>query len=148
MITRLSALSALLLLSACAGGGQANIDPGPMQTGCDATHANVGLSGEFSTLQHGVAGTATIIDDCTIEIEGFTYDGQGVDTRFVIDLDDSFEDYTVISEALIPDGPYEGDTITVPLPEGLTLDDVGALSVWCVPFEVDFGNVTFESALL
>ncbi|MCP4871752.1 MAG: DM13 domain-containing protein [Proteobacteria bacterium] len=147
MTTRASALSALLLLSACAGGGQANIDPGPMQTDCAADHDSVGLSGELSTLQHGVDGTATIIDDCTIEIEGFTYDGQGVDTRFVIDLDDSFGDYTVISEALIPDGPYEDETITVPLPEGVTLDDVGALSVWCVPFEVDFGSVVFESVL-
>jgi hypothetical protein len=147
MMTRRALLPALLLITACAGSGGSNIDPGPMQTDCAADHPSVGLSGEFSTLQHDVAGTATILDDCTIEIEGFTYDGNGVDTRFVIDLDDDFGDYTVISQELIPDGPYDDETITVPLPEGVTLEDVGAISVWCVPFEVDFGHATFESVL-
>jgi len=148
MMTRLAALPCLILLSACAGGGQANVDPGPMQSDCSATHERVGLAGDFLTLHHEVAGTATVVDDCTIEVEGFTYDAGGVDTRFVIDTDEDFGDYVVISENLIPDGPYDGDTVTVPLPEGVTLDDVGALSVWCVPFEADFGHLTFESPLL
>ncbi|MCW8834228.1 MAG: hypothetical protein OQK09_12700 [Colwellia sp.] len=38
---------------------------------CAKTHAMVGYSGFFETFHHNVAGQATIIDDCTIEITQF-----------------------------------------------------------------------------
>jgi hypothetical protein len=36
----------------------------------------------FNTKFHGVKGTATIVDDCTIEITDFQYDGQGIVVDF------------------------------------------------------------------
>ena len=36
---------------------------------------------------HDVGGTARSIDDCTIEITDFTYDGTGIDVRLYGDLD-------------------------------------------------------------
>ena len=77
----------------------------------------------------------------------FSFDGDGVDVRFVVDTDDGFEDYRVISQDLRENGPYENVALTVPLPEGISLDDFSALSVWCVPFGVDFGSLVFESVL-
>ncbi len=139
-------LLALVFASACAGGGE-DLDPGPMQSDCASDHEAVGQEGSFVTLAHDVAGDARFVDDCTIELTSFTFDSGGVDVRFVIDADDEFADYRVISEDLRPDGPYEDETLTVPLPEGVTLDDVGALSVWCVPFGADFGHVSFASPL-
>ncbi len=137
---------ALPSLVACGGAGR-DLDPGPMQENCAATHDKVGLEAEFRTYQHDVAGTARIQDDCTIELMDFSFDGDGVDVRFVVDTDDGFEDYRVISQDLRENGPYENVALTVPLPEGISLDDFSALSVWCVPFGVDFGSLVFESVL-
>ncbi len=67
--------------------------------------------------------------------------------RFVVDRDESLADFTVVSGNLIPEGPYEGETLAVGLPEGITLDAVSVLSVWCVPFGADFGHLAFESLL-
>jgi len=135
----------LLGLVAC--GSTQDLDPGPMQTDCASEHDSVGLEASFTTLQHDVGGSARIVDDCTIELTDFTFDAGGVDVRFVVDRDESLSDYTVVSENLIPGGPYEGETLTVGLPEGTTLDDVAVLSVWCVPFGADFGHLSFDSAL-
>ncbi|WP_274620315.1 DM13 domain-containing protein [Colwellia maritima] len=44
---------------------------------CAKTHRNVGWSGNFNTLAHNVSGKATLIDDCTIRISEFYYDGGG-----------------------------------------------------------------------
>jgi len=40
--------------------------------------------------------------------------------------------------------PYVNEVLTVQLPEGLTLDDLDGLSVWCVPAGADFGLGTFR----
>jgi len=41
---------------------------------CAKTHSKIGQTGFFSTFAHNVAGMATIIDDCTIEITQFDYE--------------------------------------------------------------------------
>ncbi len=111
---------------------------------CEKTHSKVGYSGSFSTLSHNVSGTATIIDNCTIEITNFTYDGGGPKVYFYGGID---HDYAASSAFLM--GPqlqgtvYENDTLTITLPNGKTLDDLTGISVWCSDFNADFGNMTF-----
>jgi hypothetical protein len=40
------------------------------------TAAFAGCSGTFVTLQHSVAGNVIVIDDCTLRISAWQYDGQ------------------------------------------------------------------------
>lgn len=111
---------------------------------CDSTHAKIGQSMEFSTLFHDVAGTATIFDDCTIEITNFTYDGTGIDVRIYAGLGGNFGSGFPISADLLSPEPYAGATLTLQLPEDRTLDDLDGLSVWCVDVGISFGDGTFQ----
>jgi len=38
---------------------------------------------------------------------------------------------------------WEGDTITLAIPEGKTLDDFDSISVWCFDFNANFGDAFF-----
>ena len=38
---------------------------------------------------------------------------------------------------------YVNDTIILKLPNNKTLDDLSTMSVWCVDFSIDFGNLQF-----
>ena len=44
-----------------------------------------------------------------------------------------------------PEG-YDGtETVYAQLPEGLTLDDLDGISVWCVPVAASFGDGLFQA---
>jgi hypothetical protein len=144
-LRRTIALSALLsttILVACGGGA---IEPlGEAITDCGTDHPLVGATATLETHFHQVAGVATIVDNCTVEITGFIFDGQGLDVRAVLSDDAGFGSYDVISEDLRDDGPYEGEILTLPLRAGMTLDGVSHLSIWCVPAGASFGDGAFE----
>ncbi len=44
---------------------------------CTKTHPLVGSSVALSSIAHSVSGTVRVVDDCTIEINNFSYDGGG-----------------------------------------------------------------------
>lgn len=114
------------------------------QTSCAKTHSKVGYSGNFQTFFHNVSGTATIIDDCTIEITNFSYDGGGPQVYVYAG---SNHDYLSNSAFAISQNisgiVYENDTLTLRIPVNKTLDDLTGLSVWCSDFNADFGHMTF-----
>jgi hypothetical protein len=116
----------------------------PYTNGCEKTHETVGYSGTFETFHHNVSGKATIIDNCTIEISQFDYDGGGPDVYFYGAIN---HDYTGSSAFAIGekiDGTvYNNATILLTLPSNKTLDDLNGLSVWCQDVNVNFGQVTF-----
>jgi len=111
---------------------------------CGTTHEKIGYSGFFETFAHNVAGKATIIDDCTIEISQFTYDGGGPVVYFYGAKD---HDYASSDAFLL--GPklngqtYNNAKFIIKLPQGKTLDDLSGLSVWCIDFNADFGHMEF-----
>jgi len=114
------------------------------ETGCSSDHPHVGYTGEFNTFSHDVAGTATIIDDCTIELTNFSYDGGGPAVYFYGGIGHQYtEDSAFIIGDLLTGTVYSGDTVSLTLPEGKTFDDLTGIGVWCVDFAVDFGNVEF-----
>lgn len=113
---------------------------------CGKTHAKVGQTATFSNLQHKVGGKATIIDDCTLEIKNFTYDGQGIDVRIYGAVGKTFDRGFPMTGDLVRSKPYQGETLKAKLPKGKTWDDVTHLSVWCVDFSVDFGNGVLRNA--
>lgn len=111
---------------------------------CEKTHSMVGYSGFFETFNHNVAGKATIIDDCTIEITQFDYDGGGPDVYFYGAINHAYEGASAFAIGKKINGQvYENATITLKLPQNKTLDDLTGLSVWCVDFNANFGQMTF-----
>jgi hypothetical protein len=111
---------------------------------CTTTHGKVGHSGFFNTFAHNVSGMATIIDDCTIEISQFSYDGGGPDVYFY-----GAKEHQYSSAQAFPLGQqingkiYSNDSIIIKLPQNKSLDDLTGLSVWCVDFSANFGQMEF-----
>ena len=111
---------------------------------CTKTHNKIGWNGNFSTLAHNVSGKATIIDDCTIQITEFYYDGGGPEVYIYAAQDHNYsgESAFAISQR-INSSVYENSSLRLTLPQGKTLDDFSGLSVWCVDFAANFGQMTF-----
>lgn len=109
---------------------------------CGNDHPMVGATGTFETFAHQVMGDARVIDNCTIEISNFTYDGGGPDVFFYGALDHDYAGSTGFKMGDQLNGrAYMNEAITVILPENKTLDDLNSISVWCVDFNADFGNL-------
>ena len=135
-----------ITLAALIAGCPVTQAPAPGQTGCAADHPKVGMTAVIEGISHGVAGTARIVDNCTIVIEHFYYDGIALDPHVVGGkADDS--DLIVLSESIFRLGGYQDETLTVTLPEGVTLDDIERIGIACIPlgvFPLSFGAGTFQ----
>ena len=112
---------------------------------CEKTHARVGQVATLSTRSHGVSGKATVIDNCTLEIRSFSYDGGGLSKVFV---------YGGVGgnySAGFPIGPnlrgtvFANQTLTVPLAAG-DLDKLDGISIWCIDANANFGDGKFGPA--
>jgi Electron transfer DM13 len=111
--------------------------------GCTTNHATVGWVASLSTIAYNVSGQATIVDDCTIRIDNFNYDGGGLPDVFVYaGLDGDYAGGFAISDNLYGMS-HTDETLTLTLPQTRTLDDLNGISVWCVQAQVDFGSGMF-----
>lgn len=122
-------------------------DDGPLEGGrfCQSSHPRVGQVATLSTFAHSVSGTAEIVDDCTIRIRDFTYDGGGIDVRVYAGVAGRYD--PPVGFAISPNIKglgFNGETLTVQLPEGTTLDDLDGISVWCTDVQVSFGDGLFQ----
>jgi mono/diheme cytochrome c family protein len=126
------------------GTGGTGGDGDPELRECDATHDKIGQVATLSTLFHSVSGTAEIIDDCTIRVDDFTYDGGGIDVRFYSGQGGNYLSGFPMSDDLRRSGGYSGETVYAQLPEGQTLDALDGISVWCVDVASSFGDGIFE----
>lgn len=128
------------------GGGGGNGQMGELRQ-CDATHPKIGQEAELSTFAHQVSGTAVIVDDCTIRVDDFIFDGAGIDVRFYGGLGGDYDAGFSMSERDLrrPDGYDGSETVYAQLPEGLTLDELDGISVWCVPVAASFGDGLFQA---
>jgi hypothetical protein len=113
---------------------------------CTSDHAKVGQIAILKNHFHGIGGTATILDDCTIGVESFDFDGNGINVQMYAGLAGNYEDGFSISDNLknFPVG-YQDASLTFTLPEGRTMDDLDGISVWCVPVGVSFGDGLFQA---
>lgn len=113
-------------------------------TTCDNTHQKVGYSGNFETFAHNVSGKATIIDNCTIEISQFSYDGGGPDVYLYAAKNHDYINIDAFAIGQKLNGKIYNDAkFFIKLPTNKTLDDLTGLSVWCVDFEANFGQIEF-----
>ena len=118
------------------------VDPGPE---CAATHSKVGWTATLSTKFHGVEGVATIVDDCTIELTQFSYDGNGIDVQvYAATAGDYGGGFSVSGQLYNYPIGYSDETVILKVPTGKTLDDIDGVSVWCVAVGVSFGDGLFE----
>lgn len=108
----------------------------------------------FSRLAHGVrSGDVVVTDEKTLVINNLFYDGQGPDAFFVVgtgarpvfnDNSRKVADETGSFEKL---GEYNDDTITLTLPGDLTIHDIDWISIYCITYAHDFGNVLIPDNL-
>ena len=102
---------------------------------CESTHAHVGWVAELlGPPEHPFAptGTATIIDDCRIQVTSFNFDGLGDETHFwgasTGDLDGGF----IISGRLDGGGELVEATMDLRLPPSRSLDELDIIAVYNV----------------
>ncbi|XP_014254156.1 protein Skeletor, isoforms B/C isoform X2 [Cimex lectularius] len=107
------------------------------------------LIGTFQEYAHGIRGTAYAVDDSTIFVKGFSYDGTGPDAFFWVGSTPrpSPEGYIIpYPEDYVGRDPpvlraYNKTDVILRLPQGKKLKDIKWLSVWCRRFTVNFGEV-------
>ena len=117
-------------------------------SGCGTDHPKVGYTGDFQTYAHNVSGTVTIVDNCTLQVERFSYDSTAPIVYFYGDTSANFlSDNAFIIGDILRDNSiaYENNSITVKLPNNKTLDDLEYLSVWCIDFRANFGDLRFTA---
>ncbi|XP_055333028.1 LOW QUALITY PROTEIN: protein Skeletor, isoforms B/C-like [Paramacrobiotus metropolitanus] len=90
--------------------------------------------GSLSTYQHGTSGSVYAVDDQTILVRGFVYDGLAPDAFFYIGTSESAQPYqgTAVPVALDetrPLGRYEGQDVVLKLKPGMNLKNYRWLAV-------------------
>ncbi len=129
----------LPLLAACGpsvGSGDGVMD--------DSEVPQPGWVAEFTTHQHDVAGRAEILDASTIELQDFTFDGQGINARLFLAVDGATftEDYE-LSDNLVGEA-IDSETFEVQIPDQAELETWNLITLWCVPAAVSFGDGVFQ----
>ena len=124
------------LLGACTvgtGDGVVQDDEVPM----------AGWTAQIATLAHDTSGTAVLVDDTTLEVRDFTFDGGGIDARLFLVVDGApfFRDFELTDNLV--GTPFEGETLTLQVPEDATPGTWDAISLWCIPAGAAFGTCTF-----
>ncbi len=118
-----------------------SLDINAQQT-CGSDHPLVGTSVEFNTYAHGVRGKLTITDNCTLTVSDFYYDGGGPAVAFYSGTNGNYASGSIISNN-INGHVYGGETLTLTLPRGVTLDSFNGVAVWCFEFNANFGEAVF-----
>ena len=114
-----------------------------------AAYPRAGWQATLSTNAHGVRGTVTIVDADTFRVDNFFYDGGGINVHFILAASNNNPAFTagLIADSLPAPGflgqVHTGDSVTVDLPAGQTLDGYNAVSLWCIPARANFGSGTF-----
>jgi len=116
--------------------------------------------GELSTLAHEVSGEVFVIDEQSLLIKHFNYDGFAPDAFFLVGTEGFPGDTNLSSTAILPYpfngvhydyqdtevqvlGPYADVNVHLSLPENVKVSELKWISVWCRNFAVDFGSLVF-----
>lgn len=93
---------------------------------------------------HIAQGIATIVDERTIHVRHFTYDGTAPLVYFYLGADNTHAAFANgIAIGPVLGRAYADEEITVQLPPGQSLDGYTAISVWCAAFNVSFTSASF-----
>lgn len=115
---------------------------------CTTNSPYVGFTGELTEMEHDVSGRVRILDDCTMQITGFTYDGKapaaywwGAPSTGNAAIR---REGRRIADAQVT-AAYDGSTITVKLEDGVSWDQFPVVLLWCEEFYADFGHVQLKA---
>ncbi len=109
-------------------------------------YARAAWTGSIRKGVHSVNATVTVVDDSTLQVEHFTYDGLGPLVSFYLGATNSSTDFqNGLQVGPLLDRAYADESLTLELPPGETLDGYGAISVWCVENVVSFGSASFTA---
>lgn len=115
---------------------------------CPSTHPKVGQTAQLINRgDYAVSGSVTIVDDCTLRFDNFSYDGRGILVQIFGGTDGVYRNNFIVMdgvEDLRRSTPYVNESFSVNVPEGNTLDDFNGVSVWCVGIGTSFGDGLFE----
>ncbi|XP_022080796.1 protein Skeletor, isoforms B/C-like [Acanthaster planci] len=111
--------------------------------------------GALPTYAHRVrADSVKVLDAKTLRFENLFYDGNGPDAYFWAGTTSSptRDGIKLIWKPGMPatgtnqrlDRSFNGDTIVVTMPDGMTVYDITYVSLWCVLFRSNFGHVTIN----
>jgi len=108
-------------------------------------HPKVGEIADFGTGNaHEVAGTAHIVNNRTMELRNFYFDGGGIQIEVWLSESGNFpSDYLSISGDLLG-RVFEDDTLTLDIPAGTDLSKINYISIWCIPAGASFGDGQFQ----
>ena len=117
------------------GGGTAPV-------ACDKTNAKVGQIANLSTRSHGVSGKVIVVDNCTLEIRNFNYDGGGLSKVFVYGgKGGNYASGFPVGNNLRGTS-FANQTLTINLNAG-DLDKMDGVSIWCADANANFGDGLF-----
>ena len=121
-------------------------DAQPPTSGCGRTHPRVGWRADLgvNTGEGQVSGFVTMVDDCTLELTSFSYNGDGIEVRVFGSKASNFRPGFTIGPDLVG-RRFVKATLQVKLPAGKTLDDLDWVSIWCVKARADFGSGPFRA---
>jgi len=111
---------------------------------CGNSHPMVGASLTLSSRAHSVNGTVRIVDNCTLEIRNFSYDGGGPNVYVYGAVDGDYINGFAMGNKLTGTR-FNNQTLTITLNDETVLDNFNSLSIWCVDFDVSFGDGIFQS---
>jgi mono/diheme cytochrome c family protein len=125
-------------------GRDAGADAVPPVSGCGKANPRVGWVADLgiNTGEGQVSGFVTMIDDCTLELTSFSYDGEGIEVRVFGSKVKTFRPGFTIGPDIVGKR-FNKATWRATLPAGKTLDDLDWVSIWCVKARADFGSGPF-----
>ncbi|XP_021944452.1 protein Skeletor, isoforms B/C isoform X3 [Folsomia candida] len=115
------------------------------------------LIGQLTTYAHKVSGKVYAVDEDTLFIKDFTYDGLGPDAYFWIGTGKNGDpspsgvlvpypdDYSDREPPVLRD--FDHEDVILHLPPGYKVKEIAWLSVWCRRFTVNFGDVKIPKNL-
>lgn len=121
--------------------------------------------GDISTFQHAASGELWALDEKTLMVKNFNYDGAGPDAFFWVGTEGSPNNVADDKTAILAH-PFQGvhyeyrdtnapilkaasqEQITLFLPKHLKVSDLKWFSVWCRAFSKDFGSLNFDGSSL
>lgn len=110
-----------------------------------APYPRTGFRAELQTVAHNVSGQVTIVDEDTLFIEHFYYDGGGASVYFYLGPVSgtfAFGNGLRIGPQLLGT-VFQDASFPLDLPAGHTLDGYNAVSVWCELAQFSFGHGPF-----
>lgn len=143
-------LTPILLIMITACGSDNSVSPPVSEDGfsigtdtqCSTSHSLVGATANLSSIAHGVSGALTVIDDCTLEFTNFSYDGGGPAVYFYAGTNGIYNDSNANQiSSLLTGTVFSNNTVRLVLPNTVTLDNFDSISVWCIDFNANFGEV-------